>query len=106
MVNLQKTDDHTKKVQYIELFYEIYRDFKPENDEFEDKLTNLIKNTIRNENYVYVLFHFVDAVKQIEKSFEEMVTDEVIKKYVLFYDIPPEEAKFKLSYSGISLEVE
>ena len=94
LVKLQKTDDHTKKIQYIDIFSEIYRDFKPDNDEFEHKLINLLKNAIRNENYLYVLYYIVDAVKQIGKSFESLVMNEVIKKYVLFYDVVPEEARF------------
>lgn len=94
LVNLQKTDDHTKKIQYINIFTEIYRDFMNKNKEFEQKLLNIIKNVIQNENYVYILNHIVDATKQINETLLSVVSDEIIKKYVLFYDIVPEEAKF------------
>lgn len=92
--NLQKTNDHTKKIQYIDIFSEIYRDFKPKSEEFELKLLNLLKNAIQNENYVCILNHIVNAINKIDESYQNVVYDEIIKKYALFYDVVPEEAKF------------
>lgn len=94
LVNLRNTEDHTKKIQYIDIFSEIYRDFKPEGKEFELKLINLLKSAIQNEQYVYVLYYIVDAIKPLNITIQNVVMDEIIKKYVLFYDVVPEEAKF------------
>ena len=92
---LLKSDDHKKKKKIIDVLLEIYRNLRDnENNEFEPRIINLFKHVIQNERYIYVVQHINGSIERMNKTFQDIVVNEIIKKYVLFYDVVPEEVKF------------
>ncbi len=89
---LLKSDDHQKKIKIIDVLLEIYGNLR--DNEFEPRIINLFKHMIQNERYVYVVQHINGSIEQLNKAFQDIVVNEIIKKYVLFYDVVPEEVKF------------
>jgi hypothetical protein len=89
---LLKTDDHKKKIVVIDFLLRLPRNLGDKEDEL--KLTELFKSVIQNERYVYVIQHIKNSIEHLSKTFQKSVLEEILKKYVLFYDVVPEEVQF------------
>jgi hypothetical protein len=99
---LLKTDDHKKKIVIIDFLFELYRNLRDWN--IEPRYYKLFKYLIQIERFVYVIHHINDSTTLMSKKFRRMVVDEIVKRYVLYYDVVPEEVQFIIDLDRLSLK--
>lgn len=89
------SDDHKRKLHALDALLEIYTNLKDDvKIDFEVRLLDLFKLVIKNEKFVYVIQHINRIAKNLNKHLQDTILKEIITRYVLFYDVVPEEACF------------